>query len=59
MLTEHLEQKVIEASSLKEDITILFSCTNNVSEYHKRNGYQILLKKAGGKETIMGKTFLK
>ena len=58
-LTKHREQDIIKNSSMKTDITIIFSCTNSVSEYHKKQGYKIILEKAGGKEVLMGKTFLK
>lgn len=59
MLTDRLEQEVKKGSAFKEDISILFSCEKSVIKYHKRHGYKVLLKKAGGKEFIMGKTFLK
>ena len=59
MLVEHREKEVLKDSAFKNDITIMFSCTREVVNYHKRHGYKVLLKKAGGKEVIMGKTFLK
>jgi len=58
-IVEYREKEVIKRSSFKKDITILFSCTKFVSEYHKKNGYKILFEKASGNEVIMGKTFLK
>ncbi len=58
-LTKHLEKEILKQSAFKTDITILFSCTKSVINYHKRQGYEVVLKKAAGKEVIMGKTFLK
>lgn len=58
-LVKHREKEILKKSAFKTDITIMFSCTNSVIGYHKKHGYNVLLKKAGGKEVIMGKTFLK
>jgi len=58
-LTEYLENQVNQFSSIKKDITILFSCTKNVVSYHEKNGYKLILEKASGVEFIMGKTILK
>lgn len=60
-LVAHREKEIIKEASgikFKRDITILFSCTQTVVEYHKKNGYKVLINKASGKEVIMGKTFL-
>lgn len=59
MLVEHREKEVLKEATFKKDITILFSCTKEVIKYHKKNGYKLLLNKAGEDEVIMGKTFLK
>lgn len=59
ILTEHLESEAIKDGKFKKDITILFSCTKTVVEYHKRHGYKVVIEKAAGEEIIMGKTFLK
>jgi GNAT superfamily N-acetyltransferase len=59
MLNNYLEEQVKNSSSIKNDITILFSCTRNLVEYHKKNGYNVLLEKADGIEFIMGKSYLK
>ncbi len=58
-LVKHREKEILKESAFKDDITIMFSCTKTVINYHKRNGYKVLIKKAAGKEVIMGKTFLK
>ena len=59
LLVNYRENHIKENSAFKKDITILFSCTNNLIEYHKKHGYKVLIEKADGKEVIMGKTFLK
>jgi GNAT superfamily N-acetyltransferase len=59
MLTKHLESEVLNDSAFKPDITIMFSCERSVIKYHEKQGYEIVLEKAGGKEVIMGKTFVK
>jgi len=59
MLTKRLENEIFKESTFKKDITITFSCEKSVINYHKRQGYKVLLKKAGDKEVIMGKSFLK
>jgi GNAT superfamily N-acetyltransferase len=58
-LVEYRENEVIKKAAFKDDITILFSCTNSVIDYHKRNGYKVVIEKAASKEVIMGKTFIK
>ncbi len=57
LLVEHREKEILKEPSFKKDVTILFSCTKDVVKYHKKNKYKVLIKKAGGKEVIMGKTF--
>lgn len=59
MLVDYREKEVLKESAFKKDITIMFSCTKEVINYHKKHGYKVLLEKAGGEEVIMGKTFLK
>lgn len=58
-LVEYREKEVMRQSAFKDDITIIFSCTNEVIEYHKKHGYKVLLEKAASKEVLMGKTFMK
>lgn len=59
MLVEHIEQECIKKSIFKDDITIILSCTKKIIKFYKKNRYKVILKKAGGKEVVMGKTFLK
>ena len=59
LLQNHREQEIIKESAFKNDITILFSATKTVVDFHIKNGYKVILEKAAGKEVLMGKTFLK
>lgn len=59
LLQQHREKEILKESAFKDDITILFSATKTVVDFHLKNGYSIILEKAGGKEVLMGKTFLK
>lgn len=59
MLQQHREEEILKDGAFKEDITILFSATRTVVDFHIKNGYKIVLEKAAGKEVLMGKTFLK
>lgn len=58
-LVKHREEEVTKKAGFKSDVTIVFSCTNRLIKFHKKNGYKVILKKAAGTEVLMGKTFLK
>lgn len=52
------EKHIMDKTPKGESITIIFSCLSNLVKYHYRNGYSVFFRKAGGKEVIMGKTFI-
>lgn len=58
-LVKHREEEVTKQAGSNSDVTIIFSCTNKLIKFHKKNGYKVILKKAAGTEVLMGKTFLK
>ncbi len=50
---------IIDKTPKGENITIIFSCLNNLVKYHYKNGFKVFIRKGGGKEVIMGKTFVR
>ncbi len=58
-IVERREKEIVKQHRFKADVTIIFSCKKDVIKYHKKHDYKVLLKKAAGKEVIMGKTFKK
>lgn len=44
-LVEFREKEILKDYHFKSDVTILFSCTKSVIKYHKKHGYNVILKK--------------